>query len=165
MSLFRAIPPDLSQHHAICETFDLLGVDVLGGQKIDDITSDLKLGKTDYEIEYKYYIPLKGNRSKARDAAFKLLYLMLFGEFEDEQKDSMKMFNAVLFVVSHHATFKKKTRAVVRAAYEDRFVVSAKQLARLDEWVNEGAANQEDTVDDVTTENDSSDVYDSDEWD
>jgi len=38
-------------------------------------------------------------------------------------------------------------------------------LARLDQWVKEGAAKQEDTDDDVTTENDSSDVYDSDEWD
>ena len=28
---FRALPPDLTQHHALCETLDFLGVDVLGG--------------------------------------------------------------------------------------------------------------------------------------
>jgi hypothetical protein len=141
---------------------------VLGGQKINDIFANLKSCKTDYELEYKYYRAVKGNKSKARDAAFKLLYLILLGEFESETKDAVKVYNAVLFVVSHSATFKRKTRVVTRAAYEERFVVSPKQTVRLDEWVKKSSVGEEDSDDDVTTESDcfdSSDAYDSDCWD
>jgi hypothetical protein len=81
---FRALPPDLSQHHILCETYDFLGIDVLGEQYVDEIFADLKACKTDYELEYKCYLAVKGNKSKARDAAFKLLYLILVGEFRDE---------------------------------------------------------------------------------
>jgi hypothetical protein len=91
--------------------------------------------------------------------------LILLGEFENENRDCAKVYNAVLFVVSHPATFKKRARIVVRAAYEERFVVSPKQMARLDEWVKKYTANQEDTDDDVTTEVYSTDSYDSDYWD
>lgn len=52
----------------------------------------------------------------------------------DETKDSAKVFNAVLYLISHAATFKWRTRSVVQAAYEERFVVSAKQIAALDKW-------------------------------
>jgi hypothetical protein len=162
---FRAVPPDLAQYHVLCETYEFLGIDVLGGQDINSIFADLKSCKTDWELEYKYYRAVKGNKSKARDAAFKLVYLMLLGEFADENKDCAKAFNAVLFVVSHSATFKKRARTVTRAAYEERFVVSAKQISKLDEWAKKGSANQEDTDEDVTTEEESSDSYNSDAWD
>ena len=47
---------------------------------------------------------------------------------------SAKIFNAVLFVVSHSGTFKWKTRGAVRAAYKERFVVSMKQRVGLNRW-------------------------------
>ncbi|KAH5520208.1 hypothetical protein HBI29_059360 [Parastagonospora nodorum] len=154
---FRALPPDIHQHQMLCETYDFLGVDVLAGQYIDEIFADLKACKIDYELEYKRYLAIKGNKSKARDAAFKLLYLILVGEFRDENMDCMKVFNAVLFVVSHSATFKWKTRTVIRAAYQERFVVTLKQIARLDEWLK---GDTEDEVEaDVTTTDESSDEY------
>jgi hypothetical protein len=154
---FRALPPDISQHHLLCETYDFLGIDILGEQYIDEIFTDLKACKTDYELEYKRYLAIKGNKSKARDAAFKLLYLILIGEFRDENKDSMKVFNAVLFIVSHSATFKWKTRTVIRAAYEERFVVTLKQMARLDGWLK--GDTEADVDADVTTTDESSDEY------
>jgi len=55
--------------------------------------------------------------------------MIVLGEFKDETKESAKIFNAVLFVVSHSGTFKWRTRSVVRAAYEERFVISTKQRA------------------------------------
>lgn len=157
---FRSLPAELSRHHTLCDTYQLLCVDILAGQSINEIFNDLKSGKNDYEREYKRCREIKGNKSKARDTAFKLLYLILFGEFQDETKDSAKIFNAVLFVVSHSATFKWRTRSVVRAAYEERFVISAKQRARLDQWEKTDAAKLAVEDDgDVTTEEEDSDYY------
>jgi hypothetical protein len=93
-----------------------LQVDILGGQSIGEIINDLESGAGDYDR--------KGDRSKARDTTFNTA-----GGF-----DSTKFFNAVLYLVSHAATFKWRTRSVVRAAYEERFVVSTKQKAALDKW-------------------------------
>jgi hypothetical protein len=46
---------------------------------------------------------------------------------------------------------------VIRAAYQERFVVTSKQIARLDEWLK---GDTEDDVDeDVTTTDESSDEY------
>lgn len=159
---FRCMPAELSQHHILSETYDFLGVDVLDGQSLDDIFTDLKTCKTDYELEYTYYTAIKGAKSKARDAAYKLLYLLLLGSFKNETKDAAKMFNAVLFVVSHSATFKWRARVVIRAAYEERFVVSDKQSARLDEWVKGDEKEKAgDTDESSTTEDESEDeMYD-----
>ena len=89
---------------------------------------------------------------RARDVASKLLYLILLGEFKDESNDCAKAFNAV-FVVSHSGTFKWRTGTVARAAYEERFVVSIKQRARLDQWLKGNAAKQAaDSDGDATTE-------------
>lgn len=79
----RIMPAELDHHRSLNETFDLLSINVLGGEGISDIITYLKAGKTEYELDYKYYTPIKGNNSKARDAAFKLLYLMLLGELEN----------------------------------------------------------------------------------
>jgi hypothetical protein len=157
---FRSLPPDLSQHYTLCDTYELLCVDVLGGQSISEIFNDMKSGQSDYEREYGRYREIKGNKSKARDTAFKLLYLILLGDFKDETRDSAKIFNAVLFLVSHSATFKWRTRRVVRAAYEERFVVSTKQTARLDVWEKKDAAKLAvEDAGDVTTEEEGSDGY------
>lgn len=102
---------------------------------------------------------VKGDKSKARDAAYRLLYLILVGEFRDENKDCMKVYNAVLFIVSHSGTFKWKTKTVIREAYEERFVVTSKQTARLNEWLKGDTADDIDA--DVTTTDESSEEY----WD
>lgn len=39
---FRSLSAELSQYHTLCETYDFLGVDVLGGQSVDDIFVDLR---------------------------------------------------------------------------------------------------------------------------
>jgi hypothetical protein len=41
---FRSLPADLSQHRVLCETYDYLRIDVLGGQSINEIFNDLKSG-------------------------------------------------------------------------------------------------------------------------
>jgi hypothetical protein len=74
----------------------------------------------------------------------------------------VKVYNAVLFVVSHSATFKWKTRTVVRAAYQERFVVTVKQMARLDEWLK--GDTEDDVEEDVTTEEESEDEYYGSDW-
>ena len=93
--------------------------------------------------------------------------MILLGDFKNETRDSAKVFNAVLYLVSHSATFKWRTRRVVRAAYEERFVISTKQIARLDEWEKKDAAKLAvEDAGDVTTEEEGSDgYYDSDYWD
>ena len=157
---FRSLPADLSQYHTLCDTYRFLQVDVLSGYTIDKIFNDLKSGACDYDREERREI--KGDKSKARDTAFKLLYLILLEDFMDEIKDSAKVFNAVLYLVSHSATFKYRTRSVVRAAYEERFVVSAKQTAALDKWEKKDPAKLavEDAGDATTEESDC--YYDSD---
>ncbi|KAH8592139.1 hypothetical protein B0O99DRAFT_689920 [Bisporella sp. PMI_857] len=158
--MFPHTSPNLSQHHILCETYEFLCIDVLERQSIKEIFNDMKACKSDYKLKYKYYQEIKGDKSKARDAAFRLLYLILLGEFENETKDSAKVFNAVLFIVSHSKTFKWRTRTVVRAAYEERFVVTEKQRLRLDQWEKTDptklAAEDEG---DVTTEEDESDGF------
>ncbi|EEP79559.1 geranylgeranyl pyrophosphate synthetase [Uncinocarpus reesii 1704] len=153
---FRCLPPDLSQHRTLCETYDFLGVDILNGQTIREIFNELRSCKADYEREYGRCRVIEGNKSTARDAAFKLLYLMLLGAFDGEIKNRATIFDAVLFLVSHPGTFKWKTRSIIRAAYEKRFVPSAKQKAGLDKWEK----GEEDG--DVTTDEENAIGFDSD---
>jgi hypothetical protein len=78
----------------------------------------------------------------------------------DEIKDSAKVFNIGLYLVSHAATFRWRTRRVVRAAYEERFVVSAKQGAALDKWEKKDPAKLAvEDAGDVTTEEEELDCY------
>jgi hypothetical protein len=159
---FRSLPPDLAQHHALCETYEFLCIDVLGGQSLNEIIGGLKAGKKDHKRMDKLLKFIKADRSKARDAAFKLLYLILRGEFEDETKDSTKVYNAVMFIVSHAHTFQSRTRKVVRAAYEERFFVSVKQRAGLDKWEKTDAAElaeEDEDENDVTTEEEEEPIY------
>lgn len=55
-----------------------------------------------------------------------------------------------------------KTKKIVRAAYEDRFVVSSKQMATLDKWNKDGVEDKEDAT---TEEEDNDDYYGSDGYD
>jgi hypothetical protein len=88
----------------------------LEGESLDDIIANIKAGQTGYELEHKYYALVKGNKSKARDAAYNLLKLPLVGTFENKNKDAVKIFNALLFVLSHPVKIKPRTGIVMRAA-------------------------------------------------
>ena len=46
-------------------------------------------------------------------------------------QDSVKVFNVILYLVSHAATFKWRTRSVVRAADRAQFVISRKSQVLL----------------------------------
>lgn len=124
---------------------------------INEVIANLKVVKADYDPEERRPIP--GNKSLARDTAFQLLYLILHTQFEDESKDSMKIFNAVMFVVSHPGTFKYRTKRVTRVAYEERFRLTTKQKARLDQWEKGETVNN---ATDVTTEEEPDYFFDSD---
>ncbi|KAF1813560.1 hypothetical protein P152DRAFT_434802 [Eremomyces bilateralis CBS 781.70] len=153
-SCFRSLPPEVSQYRTLCETYKFLNVDVLDGLSLNEIISNLKVGRTDYS----YDEPVKGNMRLARDAGFQLLYLLLVGQLEDEMKNRNQLFNAVQFVVSHLRTFKYTTRQMVRAAYEARFRLSPKQRAGLNQWQDKGI-NDPDA--DTTPDEESGDYYDS----
>ncbi|KAF2176240.1 hypothetical protein K469DRAFT_760889 [Zopfia rhizophila CBS 207.26] len=70
---------------------------------------------------------IKGLKNVARDAAFRLLYLFVIGEFKSDVRDSNMAYQAVSFVVSHRGIFKYRTRKMVREAFEERFELSEKQ--------------------------------------
>ncbi|KAI2479936.1 hypothetical protein Ptr902_08117 [Pyrenophora tritici-repentis] len=148
---------DITLYHTLCDTYDFLHVDVCKGRTLSEIIKDLKAGQG-YD-EYR-------DKSKARDAAFKLVYSILQDTFQSNDKHKNTIFNAVLFVISHHGTFKWKTRNAVRAVYESRFMLSVKQRVNLDQWHELDSSEQADThEDDVTTEEDNLDWYDSDYYD
>lgn len=156
---FRSLSPEISQYHTLLNTYKLLEVDLLNGLSLTEVIANLKAGKTDYDQEERRTI--SGNKSLARDAAFQLLFLILRAELADEKKDSMKLFNAVMFVVSHPGTFKNRTKRVIRAAYEKRFVLTLKQRAGLDRWLK---GEPVDCPTDVTTEEEVDYYSDSDEY-
>jgi hypothetical protein len=156
---FRSMPTDLSQYRTLFETYKFLDVDVLTGLSIDEVIANLKVGKADYDPEERR--PIRGNKSLARDTAFQLLYLILHVQFENGTKDSMKLFNAVMFVVSHPGTFKYRTKRVIRVAYKERFIVTAKQRAGLDKWEKGETTND---VTDATTEEEPDYYFDSDDY-
>lgn len=131
---FRKLGTDLTDYSTLCDTLDLLCIDTLGGRSIDAISQDLKSGKGWYDTDYKRPIYVNGNKTTARDSSFRLLYLLLKAELEDETKTRQKMYQAVLFIVSHRRIFKHHARKTIRAAYEERFPVSEKQRANLDKW-------------------------------
>lgn len=151
---FRSISSNINFYRTLCETYDFLYVDVCKGRTLGEIIKDLKAAQ-DYD-EYR-------NKSKARDAAFKLVYSMLRDTFQSNEKHKNTIFNAVLFVISHPGTFKWKTRNAVRAVYESQFMPSVKQRANLDRWHKLDTSGRADTdEDDVTTEEEYLDWYDSD---
>ena len=150
---FRPLPADLSKFHVLCETYEFLCVDVLRKKGIDIIYSDLLALTDECDTQYMDRPWVFHDKPKARDAAFRLLYLIRLGEFENEEEDSWKVYKAVFFVVSHPGTFTKTTRTVIRAAYEERFVLEVDQLWRLNEWENsDDEAESSDSEDDRATD-------------
>ncbi|KAK2613277.1 hypothetical protein N8I77_000199 [Diaporthe amygdali] len=155
-NFFLKLPLNLQDYHTVCETLHFLAIDLLKGQKLRDVFDEMKKGKTDFDD---YGKAVKGQRRAARDAAFKLLYLFLVDEFESDIKDSNMAFNATLFVVSHPGIFKAAARRMVRAAFEERFVVSDKQQKGLNKWPITGPVGEEWRDDDRTTDEEPADFY------
>lgn len=121
---FRCLPTNLSQYRALFQTYKFLDVDILSNLFIDQVIANLKVGRADYDPEERRQIP--GNKGLARDTAFQLLYLILHPQYTDDTKDKMKLFNAVMFVVSHPGTFKYRTQRMIRVAYEEQFGLTLK---------------------------------------
>ena len=134
---FARLPADISQHYTLCETYHFLCVDVLGGQSLKEILKDIRPDKPGAPDPRFWRIQAKVNRCRARDTAYKLVYLMLMGDIKDEVMDGQKIYNAVRYIVSKAESFDFKERRVVRAAFEERFKVSRKQRFRLDELEKE----------------------------
>ena len=92
--------------------------------------------------------------------------MLLLGEFKDEVKDAVTMFNAILFVMNHSSTFKWRTRICRKdgVRYKGRFVVTEKRKMPLDDWASKGRDGEEDIDEDITTEENPSDGYYSDDY-
>ncbi|XXG96086.1 hypothetical protein Hte_002364 [Hypoxylon texense] len=154
---FRRMPAQLSDYRTLCETLGFLKIDVLVSRKVRDIMDDMRKGKSEWDYEYRSNIG--GQKSLARNSAFRLLYGFLTGEFDS--RDNNPAYNATLFVVSHPGIFRSRTRTMVRMAFEDRFPVSEKQRKNLDKWpVSE--PSRAGSEGDGTTVAEESDYYDSD---
>ncbi|KAG9228956.1 hypothetical protein BJ875DRAFT_524765 [Amylocarpus encephaloides] len=154
---FRSLPTELSQYRTLLQTFEFLNVNILNNLSIDQVIANLKVCKADYDPEERRRIP--GNKSLARNTAFQLLYLILYPQYRDETKDKVKLFNAVVFVVSHPGTFMHRTKRIIRLAYEEQCGVTLKQRSILDKWEKGEAIDSEK---DVTTEEEPDYYYDSD---
>ncbi|KAI0129236.1 hypothetical protein F4776DRAFT_628059 [Hypoxylon sp. NC0597] len=159
---FRRMPTQLSDYHVLCERLEFLAIDVPSGRKISDIMRDFREAKNDYDKEERREI--EGNRSLARDSAFRLLYLFLLGEFESSVRDSSAAYQATLFVVSHRRIFRYRTRKMVREAFEERFVVSEKQRNSLDKWPINEPSSESWWEEDVTTEVEDVDIDFGSDW-
>jgi hypothetical protein len=156
---FRRLSGGPDEFTTLCETLQFLMVDVVQNRSIQDIMKDMRSGKDDYETEHRRSYKIKGDKSKARDAAFALLFLLSIGDFNSEVRDSQLMYQAVLFIVSHRAIFKYRTRKAVREAYEGRFQPSAKQLTNLNRWpILKPGEDGRGADDDVTTDPSSDDL-------
>jgi hypothetical protein len=153
---FRSLHANLSQYRTLFEAYNFLKIDILSGLSLDEVITNLKVGKADYDPEERRPIP---GKSLASDTAFQLLCLIEQAEFEDETKASMKLFNAVMFVVSHPGTFRYRTRRAIRVAYEERSKVTIKQTARLNQWGKREASS---SGTDATTEEKPDLFFDSD---
>ena len=153
---FRNLDPDITAYHTLCDTLDFLCIDILGGRSLEGVIQDLKEGKGYYDDDYKRPTLMKGDKRLARDSCFRLLYLMMKADLEDDTKIAQKIYQAVVFVVSHRAIFKYRARKLIRAAYEERFTVTPKQLAELDRWpILEPGLDSKWSDNDVTTEENS----------
>ena len=113
---FRNLPTDLSHYRVLFETYRFLNVNVLNGLHKDEVIANLKAGRSDFDPEERRKIP--GNKNLARDTAFQLLYLILNASSVVEAREKLKIYNAVLFIMSHPGTFKYRTKKVIHAAYD-----------------------------------------------
>lgn len=160
--IIRRMPTRLADYHTLCEDLKSRGIDVLAGRKLRDIMEDMRRGKDDWDPDERRKIG--GLKGLARDAAFRLLFILILGEPESEARDQNMAYNATTFVVSHRRIFRYRTRKMVREAFEERYPnISEKQRKGLDKWPisdpSLGTSREEDE-EDLTTEEEY--YYDSD---
>ncbi|KND86376.1 hypothetical protein TOPH_08989 [Tolypocladium ophioglossoides CBS 100239] len=145
---FRRMPARLSDYHVLCESLNVLAIDVLEGRQIRDLMADMRRGKDEWDPDERQQI--SGFKDLARDSAFRLLYAFL----QEDAKDSNMAYNATLFVVPHRRIFRYRTRKMVREAFAYRFTASQKQQQGLDKWPIKDDSFAGSQEEDVTTEED-----------
>lgn len=131
----RDLPTTLEDFRTLFDTYKLLQVEIIGSLSFDDIVANLKVGKSDHSPDTGRY--MRGDKSLARDTVLQLLYLLLNTQTGSLPEDRAKMFNAVLYVLSHARIFGSRTRKIVRSAYDVRFLPSAKQRTQMNRWNTE----------------------------
>jgi hypothetical protein len=121
---FRQLPIDLEAYHALCETFDFLNVGVLQGKSLDDIISNLKAGKGQYEVEYKYSTFVKGDKQLARDTAFIFLYQLLKGDFEGPYKQAKSLRRTLISLSMKLLTYERPSFTKRRSENAEKQCIS-----------------------------------------
>jgi hypothetical protein len=84
----------------------------------------------------------EGNKFKAEDGAFGLFYQFLLGDIGSGNKESQDAYDAVLYVVSHPQDFYYCVPEILRAALEERFHLSYKQIHDLNKWHCQNGAQE-----------------------
>jgi hypothetical protein len=143
---------------SIFKTLDYLCVD-LQLPSLSDVDAALKLVRWEEGREE------HSSRVKARDAAVQLMLGISNGTFAvSTHADSNKLFNMVLFIVSHPGTFYKRLRHWANAiAQQYLTAMTAKQRALLAEWMAKCAAtwdNHDGPDDSGTDDSRGSSLYD-----
>ncbi|KAI0460044.1 hypothetical protein F5B21DRAFT_127983 [Xylaria acuta] len=152
---FRLMPTRLSNYRELCNTLKFLGVDVLENRTFRHIMHDFRYGTDNWDPDGRV------DKTVARDAAFRLLYMFLSDGIVSETRDKVMAYNAALFVVTHPRTFRYRARKMVRWAFEERFGLTDKQRTNMDKWPlkNPSGSSEEDETTEAY-----SPYYDSDEW-
>lgn len=153
---FCRLPGNLSNYRFICQQLKSLSPEAVSkvlariSFTYKDIMADFRLGKSDYDPDERREID--GVKTVARDAAFRLVYMLLSGDARAEDRNAA--YNATFFVVSHSRIFGARTRRMVREAFEDRFSVTGKQRSMMDKFSKTGIVEDVDGGEDETTEED-----------
>ncbi|KAB5583424.1 hypothetical protein GE09DRAFT_1182157 [Coniochaeta sp. 2T2.1] len=137
--VFDLMPPDISAYISLCDTLELIAPDLLGGLKLIDIFHCLRCGKAVLDEEGR--VVRSANERVALTFASRLVYMFVVDEFESEHEDELRRrcdakraadlaFESTMWVLTHEKVFGWKVRRVVRDAFEERFVVTRKQLWR-----------------------------------
>lgn len=133
---FCRLPGHISDYRLICQRLKSLPPDTIDkvlnrrGFTYKDIMADFRRGKDEWDPDERREI--KGLKAVARDAAFRLVYMLFSGEATAEDRNIA--YNAVFFAVSHRRIFGARTRQIVRAAFEDRFSMTEKQRSMMDKF-------------------------------
>ncbi|KAI1820791.1 hypothetical protein F4861DRAFT_533447 [Xylaria intraflava] len=129
---FRLMTTRLTDYHVLCNTLELLRVDILGARSLRHIMGDFRSGKGEDSDSDGYSV--HGLKNRARDSAFRLLYMFLSKVPRSGPLDKNMAYNAALFVISHRGIFRYRTRWMVLEAFNESCQVTCKQQACLDEW-------------------------------
>lgn len=148
---FRLLPTRLSEYRDLCSTLKFLGVNVLQGRTMRHMMDDFRGAKDDLDYDGD---GITGDKSPARDSAFRLLYMFLSDGLVSTVQDKGMAYNATFFVVSHPRIFRCRTRKMVLEAFSDRFGISYKQQKNLDKWPIRNTSGSGSSSDDRTTEDD-----------